>query len=404
MSVFGCALAQRAFPPITPIKIHDLEWKLMSIAAEDVAPEIMEEAFAAYAKQAEKELLRWGVVLDFPDDAPLSTRVDILRSSVMVASEKALSFPLPDFYPDDHGWNQSGIRGLSRARMIEDSKPDPYASSGEEWGICARVVCSGTIFDVPIAIDLDEESCRRFMERMDGLESIFVDIPRVIDALGASDVEIQLHCGNWAAMREISNKTDLSLADAIIFRRPAIWDLMRARESGLGAEPLRRFDEEEFHTRLLRSARFDEVRMHSNKAMLRSLSSMRFDFMSHKWVSWFPTVIETMQSIGAPGSFEGMSVLLNFVVEEPGAEETASWVPVASHNLIVAYGLHPLSAAPLLDLVRSDPTPFYDLPEQPLKRYRLLGASVIQDTMLSSFGASANGRTDAYDIMADQVD
>ena len=110
-------------------------------------------------------------------------------------------------------------------------------------------------------------------------------------------------------------------------------------------------------------------------------------------------MIDLLSSIGTPMPMDGISVILNFAVEEPVAGSRGDWAPVGYHNLVVAYGLEPLNAIHVLDFVRRNPTAFYDLPPEDARRHVLVGASAIQDTMLSALRVSAYGRTDAYERM-----
>lgn len=360
---------------------------------------------------------RWKVDLNVPEDADIDRAGTIIRSALMRAAKNAAAFAEGPFYPDDHSWTVGGIRGVTLARMIEEAKlaKDKMGVSVEEWGIMARVSEGNLSFDVPVAVDLDQDSSENILALMRGREAEFVDIEALSSLFEDRPFGVRLHAGNWTSLREEADALDLTIDRSIHFRRPVTWDLMRAELSGLPIEPLPPFNAEEFYSRYAKSARYDANLMESNRALVESLAKMTVSPKGLKWQEWHPAVIDLLNSIGRPAEMDGISILLNFVVEEPAAVQPPkyldtdhpdhtpyeTWHAVGFHNMVVCYGMHPLTAGFMLKLVREDPLPFYDLPPEKKRRFRLLGASAIQDASLFEHRASLNGRTQAYDQLVD---
>lgn len=368
----------------------------------------------SYVAIASEVCARWGVKFQVPADADDDRAASIIRSSLMRAGKAAAaSVPAP-FYWDDNRWMHDGIRGITRDLIDREQEiaGNPVAESTDEWGIMARVSDGESGFDIPIAMDLDPDSTRNILDLLDGMEEALVDL-EALGELVDGEFTVTLHAGNWASLRDLQAEQSLPMLDALVFRRPATWDIVRARLSGLPPEDLPEFQEEAFYSRLARSVRFDPGLMSSQRKMADRLPSLEVKPGTPKWGEWFPSVADLLRSIGDPVPMDGMSVMLNFVVEEPLAEQPetyldpdhpdhspfADWEVVGHHNLVVGAGLHPLTAVHLYDVVVENPLPFYDLEDDADRRYRLIGASIIQDSMLSMVRATLNGRGPAYDAM-----
>jgi hypothetical protein len=364
-----------------------------------------------YANRTAQTVRRWSTTLTVPEDADDQRAASLIRGALMRAAKTAAQFPGGPYYNDDHSWSHDGIRGLTHARIVEEVEisKNKMAGSPEEWGVMARVVVEGDFFDVPIAIDLAPDTARIVLSHMEGAESRYVDVDALGRAFPGESFRIGLYAANWGQARDMAAEGFLGMDDAMMFRRPVVWDLLRAQLADLPPEPLTNFSEEEFYTRFAKSSRFDSSLMHSNREMVESLARMEVEPMTPSWGEWHPAIIDVLNSIGAAQPMDGISVILNLVVEEPAArivrdEEGFAvdrWIPVGYHNVIVGYGLHPLSAGHVLDIVRRNPTAFYDLPPSDARRYVLVGASAIQDTMLSMLRVSTFGRTEAYERMTE---
>ena len=364
---------------------------------------MLSEAMRSYVAGAAETARRWSVPLSIPADADDSRAASMIRAALLNAADAAAVHPGSAFYPDDHEWSHGGIRGLTRARVEQEMvvARDPLAQAPEEWGIAARVVAGQVCFDVPIAMDLDQTAALNIMALMEGRESVFVDVQGIAAAFPSDSMKVGLWAANWGTMREEGLLGTLAMDVAMDFRRPAVWDLLRARLSELAPEPLPVFTPEDFYARFARSTRYDGTLMRSTRAMVRGVAKSKCEPMTTAWAEWFPTVRDMLGMIGDAQPMSGMSVVLNFVVEEPLADSSESaWKAVGYHNVAVACGLHPLSAIRVLDLVLDDPDPFHDLPSSGDLRHVLAGASVIQDSMLSTLRVSLSGRTSAYDMMA----
>ena len=364
-----------------------------------------------YANKADVAVRRWKTSLVVPPSSDDARVGSIIRSAFIRASQVASQFSGGPFYPDDNSWSYNGLRGLSRARIREEMEiaKDSMASAGEDWGIMARVSSGDVFFDVPIALDLEASAAENILRRMEGMESRFVDIEALSSVFPGQPVEIFFHADNWGALRDMSQDGYLPLDVAMDFRRPVVWDLLRAEMVQLAPEPLNPFSLEEFYTRFARSSRYDSSLMRSFRDMVETIAKMDPPVMSPAWHEWQSTTVDMLNSIGLAQPMDGISIILNFVVKEPVAEEVRdadgdlieTWAAVGYHNMIVCYGLHPLTANHVLDLVLREAVVFHDLPSSEEKRYVLMGASAIQDTMLSSLRVSAYGRTDAYDRMVE---
>lgn len=364
-----------------------------------------------YANRTAVAVRRWNTTMSIPDDADDERLTLMIRSALIRAAQEAEKYAGGPFYPDDHSWSHSGFRGLTIKRIREEVElsRDKMAPAQEEWGIVAHVAVDGLWFYVPFAIDLDESAARNIVLRLEGSEDALVETDMLSSIFGGKEFKISIATANWSVLREQALEASLMLDEAMIFRRPVIWDLLRAAMSDLPPVPFTPFDIEEFSTRFAKSCRYDTNMIQTNKNIVESFCKAKIEPMTAEWSEWHPCAIDLLNSIGPAQPMDGISIILNFVVEEPvaggdltseGGETLRRWAPVSYHNMIVAYGLHPVSAAHLLDLVRRDPDPFYDLPDEDLRRYTLVGASAIQDTMLSKLRVSATGRTDAYEAVA----
>jgi hypothetical protein len=395
-SVFGA----RVLPSYNPVTLWHWMWVMT------VSPVLQD-----YANRTELAVRRWNTTLSVPKDADDARAASLIRGALMRAAQNAAKFDLSHVYNDDNSWSHNGVRGLSRSRIVEEVRlsRDKMAPASEEWGIMARVEFEDGFFDVPVAVDLDEAAARNIVSRLDGLAARFVNVDMISASLPGENFGVRLHADNWAHLRELALEGFLTMDEAMDFRRPVVWDLTRARMADLPPEPLTPFSEEEFYTRFAKSSRFDTTLMRSNRDLIESISRINVEPFTPGWGEWHPAVIDVLNSIGQPQQMDGISIILNFVVEEPlsnpplddeGFAEDA-WGPVGYHNMIVCYGLHPLSAIHILDLVKRNATAFYEIPPQDEKRHVLIGVSAIQDTMLSAMRVSVHGRTDAYDRIAE---
>lgn len=364
-----------------------------------------------YAERTAGAVRRWNTTMSIPEDADDDRLTLMIRSALVRASQEAAKYSGGPFYPDDHSWSHTGFRGLTIKRIREEVElsKDKMAPAQEEWGIVAHVAGDGIWFYVPFAIDLDEAAARNIVQRLEGSEAAIVEVDILSSVFGGKEFEITIAAANWSVLREHALDASLMLDEAMAFRRPVIWDLLRASMSDLPPSELPPFELDEFFSRFAKSSRYDTNLMETNKNIVESFCAAKVEPMTPAWGEWHPCAIDLLNSIGPARAMDGISIILNFVVEEPvagvditseGGEIMRRWAPVAYHNLIVAYGLDPVNAAHILDLVRSDPDPFYDLPDEDVRRYSLVGASAIQDTMLSKMRVSTIGRTDAYNAVA----
>lgn len=392
--MFG--LAQPLSSPIT-LSLFGFRMLVMT-----VSPVLLD-----YANRTTATVARWKTSLSVPQDADDARAASLIRGALLRAAQEASKFDGGRFYNDDNSWSHNGMRGLTRARIrdeVEISR-DKMASAPEEWGIMARVEVGDVYFDIPIVIDLDESAARNVLDRLEGHAAYLVDVDLVGRAFPGEQFGIRLHADNWGHLRDLALDGFLTMEEAMDFRRPVVWDLIRASLADQAPEPFTPFSEEEFYTRFAKSSRFDTSLMESNREMVESIAKINVEPLSAAWGEWHPAVIDVLNSIGAPQPMDGISIILNFVVQEPllspdrdeEGEALDSWGPVGYHNVIVAYGLHPLSAIHVLEIVKRNVTAFYDLPAAAAKRHVLVGVSAIQDTMLSSLRVSTYGRTDAYD-------
>ena len=364
-----------------------------------------------YANRTAATVGRWKVGLSVPLDADDARAASLIRGALVRAAQEAAKYEPVPFYNDDNSWSHNGMRGLSRARIREEVEisRDKMAPAPEEWGIMARVELDDLYFDIPIAIDLDESAARNVLDRLEGMAAYLVDIDQVGRSFPGEEFGVRLHADNWGRLRDLALDGFITMDEAMDFRRPVVWDLIRAQLADLPPEPFTPFSEEEFYTRFAKSSRFDWSLMESNRQLVESIAKINVEPLTPAWGEWHPAVIDVLNAIGAPQAMDGISIILNFVVQEPLAipvrddegEALDSWGPVGYHNLIVGYGLHPLSAIHVLEIVKRNVTAFYDLPASPGKRHVLIGVSAIQDTMISSMRVSTHGRTDAYDRLVE---
>ena len=236
----------------------------------DGSPMPVSTTMTDYIGQTARAVQRWKTTLSVPADADDARAATLIRGAMMRAAREAAAFDDPGIYNDDHGWSHNGMRGITRARIREEVEVsrDRMAPAPEEWGIMARVSCGDVFFDVPIAMDLDESAARNVLERMEGMEARFVDVDAVAQALPNDDIQVFFHADNWGRLREIALNGFLTMEEALDFRRPVVWDLMRARLAELPVPELPPFALEEFHTRHARSARYDASLMRSTRGMV----------------------------------------------------------------------------------------------------------------------------------------
>lgn len=363
----------------------------------------------AFADRTQASVKRWGTTLDVPVEADDARAGTLIQGALIRAAKAAAAFDKGPFHPQDHSWTHDGMRGLSRERIADEMVlADDLMSPGtEEWGIMARVVCDGLWFDVPIAMDLNPDSARNILARMEGWEGRFVDVDLLGRVMEGKPATIRFHADNWAQLRELAAKGDMTMLEAMDFRRPVVWDLLRAELSDLPPEPLTPFSEEEFYTRFAKSARYDASLMLTNRGLVHPVSRLKVEPLSVAWSEWHPAVVDLLNMIGVPQVMEGISIILSFSVEEPCAvdgrdadgEAVSRWAAVSLHNMAVCYGLHPLSAVHVLDFVRRNAASFFDIPTEENRRFVMKGVSAIPDALLSAYRVSLHGRTGAYDAM-----
>lgn len=347
---------------------------------------------------ARKACRRWGVTLDIADDADVTQAAQSVKECLQKAAEVACAFDSGVVYPSDFPGLVGGMPGLSLDAMTADIQNTASGSSGEIWGLAIRVKADELTFDVPIVYGIEVDAARTLLSLLDGRERDLVDIDAVSDATEASSVSLTLHADTWRVIKDLAMTGDVPLQISISFRRPVVWDLFRAELAQLPAHDLPIFSEEDFARRFMRSIRHDTAWIEGCISMLADYATVDAAPFSIEWQQWFPQMIEMLHAIGRPNDMAGISVVINFAVEEP--REDGGWDCVALRTLLIACGLDPVGAYQVLESARMDPYPFYDLHQEEEKRFRLLGVSAIPDALLSAYRVSTTGRTEAYNEMA----
>lgn len=353
---------------------------------------------------------RWGVELpDAPKDFQLAIKI-ALRDAASVAGKA----PFGTQYPDDHGWSSTGMRGLTTARLQEDDKPTGLGSAGEEWGVAALLHAFESCILVPLVLDVDQDFARELVHIIDDDMASWLDVGEALQVLGHGaedkpdeDLKVSIVAASWMELRDLSKQHScLPLSEAVHFRLPVVWDLLRARLSGADIPALPEFDEVEFSRRRLLSARHDRREIESAQSMLEAIKSRDCDLTSAAGLDWFAVMGNCLNVIGKPRAFEGLSVLLHFNVLEraPGQNphlpvEFAKHESYGQRNICIGYGLDPVQAGYLEDLARREPELFCDFNDEATGlRFEAIATSVIPDMHISMSRATISGRdAEAYD-------
>jgi len=339
-----------------------------------------------------KVVARWG--LDFPESPknPKRAVVIALKQAIGVAAARAF-IPV---YPDDHGWNSIGLRGLTVARLKSEDGPTRLQKAGEEWGVVAIVEGMGSAIMIPIAADLSEDVARTVADIVDQDKAEFLlldEAPSLLASRSSTDprsddaeVFVTVAALSWDEIRDISQDSNLPLSEAVFFRRPVAWDLLRARMSGGKCPQLPVFSEKDFLSRKDRSVKFDRRRTESTISLLSNAAKRDVDLDTPQGRNWFAMVVDGLNSLGIGKPIEGLSVVMNFEV----VDRAVGLVGIRS--LCIGFGLDPLQASYLLDLARSDPDAFFCLESEAGKFFHLSSVDVIPDMYLSTVNATTAGR------------
>ncbi|MFZ3481723.1 hypothetical protein [Sphingomonas sp. 3-13AW] len=361
----------------------------------EVSPEPMSRTqFQPFIDLARQACARWEVSFAVNDasvrDAAISVR-DALTKAAHVAAESETELS----YPGDTPGLIGALPGITLASLRDDIAEGGNYS--DEWGICFRITAGETVFDVPLVFGLEEESATSIVSRISGREHEFVCIEDIAEMTGADSVDVQVHADSWRYLKGLSKDLALDLITALPYRRPGVWDVFRGELSGFEPKSLPLWSEDDFQARFLLSVRYDMDNMAEARSMLKVYAAWSPEPFSADWTAWFPQVTDLLHAIGTPRPISGLSVVLHFAVEE---ENGFDWEAVNARNVVVACGLDPIQAHALLNLVRTDPHAFYDLPDTAEKRFTLLASSVIPDAQLASIRATSSGRSTAYDHIA----
>lgn len=360
-----------------------------------VSPEPMSRTqFQPFVDLARQACARWDVVVPNVEgsvtDQAFAVR-DALQKAAIAASE---SEP-PLTYAGDTPGLVGSLPGLTLESLTSDIVEG--GNYGDEWGICFRVTAGEAVFDVPLIFGLDEDSATSIVAELDGREHEFVCIEDIAEATDADAVEVRAHADSWRYMKGLAKDLSLDLVTALPYRRPGAWDLLRGEMTGMVPRTLPIWSEDDFQSRFLLSVRYDMDNMAESRQMLTLYAVWTPEPFSSEWSAWFPQVTDLLHAIGVPRPMAGLSVLLHFSVEE---ENGFDWEAVNARSVVVACGLDPVQAHALLEYVRLDPHPFYDLPDGDEKRFSLIATSVVPDAMLASTRATSSGRSQAYDRLA----
>jgi hypothetical protein len=341
---------------------------------------------------------RWDVFLD--DSALPTDPGRAIRTALLKASSKALKFEFSAVYSDDHSWLGAGMRGLSMRRISEISE-NPYAVDSDIYGVVAVVKSGNKGIVIPLVSDLDESSSQAALTMIEADILSHIDSGMIVEVLGNDEFDLSVVSGNWKTLGRLMDQSILLLEEALWLRKPGSWDLLRGAVSGLPCSQLPEMSDNDFASRYFRSMRFSGAEIDSAKLMLESITMKEYEFLTPKWMSWFEGMVESLNLIGPPKAFEGLSVLLSFAYEEVAEDDPLQWHPVSIHNMCVACGLDPVSASFIYELARQDPIEFHNLLPTSISRYRALGVSMIPDVELSRYRASIMGRrSEGYNRLA----
>ena len=340
-----------------------------------------------------KVVKRWGV--DCPQDPKNPKRAVVIALKQAIAVAKSKGF-VP-VYPNDHGWSSTGFRPLTVERLKHDERPTGLDKAGEEWGVFVIAEGFGNSVLIPFAADLSQEAAASVASIVDKNKDDFLDLEelplllsRFSDGTSILDGEVVLTVGAalWDEVRDMSQSSNLPLSEAVFFRRPVMWDMLRARLSGGGCPPLPAFSEKEFLAKRDRSVKFDRRAAKSTGSLLESAAKRDVDLETASGRNWFALVVDGLNSLGLGKPMEGLSVLLHF--EKRTRDEGGSGI----RSLCIGYGLDPLQASYLVDLAQESPSSFHTLDMAEDALFGFVGASVISDMHLAAMNATIEGRDD----------
>lgn len=360
--------------------------------------------------KARQVVERWDVEL--PDDPRDFQRA--IKIALRDAASVAESAKFEAQYADDHGWSSTGMRPLTAARLRSDDKSTGLEAAGEEWGVAALLHAYERCILVPLVLDVDQDFARELVHIIDNDMASWLDVSEALQVLGhggpdnaSEELKVSIIAASWMELRDLAKQQScLLMEDAVHFRMPVAWDLLRARISGADCPALPEFDEAEFNRRRLLSARHDRREIESAKSMLNAIKSFDHDLMSAAGIDWFAVMANCLNVIGAPRAIEGLSVLIHFDVLErsPGQNEHlpvefVRYENFGQRHVCIGFGLDPIQAGYLEDLARGSPELFCDFQdEDPALRYEAIAASVIPDMYISMSRATISGRDAAsYD-------
>ena len=361
----------------------------------EVSPEPMSRTqFQPFIDLARQACTRWDVPIPTVDGSTVEQAVAV-RDALQKAAAAAAESEVPLTYAGDTPALVGSLPGLTLQSLRDDIVEG--GNYGDEWGICFRVVAGDIEFDVPLVFGLDEDSAGSILAEIDGREHEFVCIEDIAQMAEADAVTVKSHADSWRYMKSLSRDLSLDLVNALPYRRPGAWDLLRGEMTQIIPKTLPTWSEDDFQARFLLSVRYDMDTMAESRAMLALYADWTPEPFSSEWSAWFPQVTDLLHAIGTPRPIVGLSVVMHFSVEE---ENGFDWEAVNARTVVVACGLDPVQAHALLEYVRMDPHHFYDLPDEDEKRFTLIATSVIPDAMLASVRVTSSGRSDAYDKLA----
>lgn len=340
---------------------------------------------------------RWGIELaENPKDIQRAIKTG-LRDAAGVAGKT----PFESIYPEDHSWMGGGMRGIDVQRIRDDSVHSGLEKGSDQWGVVATVSAFERAIIVPIAYDLSEETALEVVAQIEGNEDAYLDLREVGPVLlddgpgeSGEELEVTIVAGNWSDLRDLAaNHSCLSMIDALHFRRPVTWDLLRARMSDASLPELSPFVDAEFERRRNLSVRHDKRAIESSLEMLRSIGAKNYDLNTAEGIDWFSVMCDCLQSIGKGHVFEGLSVILHFEVLKPAenADRAASYDHYGMRNVCIAYGLDPVQALFIQELAEMDAERFVDFSDEGFA-FSFLTSSVVPDMHLSMIRATHSGR------------
>lgn len=360
---------------------------------------------------------RWQVSLpDDPRDIHQSVKI-ALRD----AADNAGAANFSVSHPDDHAWMTAGLRGLTRSRLVDDEQPTGLSAAAAEWGIVAVVSGYGSAIVIPLLADLDPDAARGILGLLEGEEETYLDLecaPSLLAAAGvdpeADEIEVQMVAASWFELRDLAQSASiLPLSKAMMLRRPVMFDLLRARVSGLPAADLPAFDHAQFERRRNLAVRHDDRSMDAAREFLSVLRGQNPDLETPSGVRWFKMMADHLAMLGEPMPLDGLTVIVCCQVKEIVDEgkpaglpaDLYSWRPAGVRNVCIGYGLDPLQATLLFDQVARDPVAFVDFAdEEDGLRFEIIEALVVHDSYLARLDASLAGRDPAaYDAVRSEA-